>query len=504
VKERGVGKTFVDKSFPKPFQKTMTKKCSQDSLVRRATLIVKKSSVLEVGKEFSLQEGENILGRLAEAATIVVPDKLISRTHCLLTLDNSCRVFVSDLKSGNGTFVNDGRVTDKKEMITGDCLQVGDTQMELEIPLELVSTNIMLAQKQEGLKPADSPRVQAPTRDSNVKFPKALLVKIGKVFLIFLLLIGIAKIFLRDTGSQIPKPADCTQTYTWGYYKFRHPTGWQRFDKFAKNEFALTYFDRSVLHFGTQHENKMVGFIVDTLNAVPPQVTLKQVFETDGKNFPREMNHGQSLNNIQQLELNRKKAILGKSPVFSYNDQDTQTLEACILEHGRRYLLLAYAPKELFPKFESLFQEMMASFEVGDLTEEFSKPEDVRKDSLLLVKLADPLVEKKDVKPENLFLALKKYRQAAFLLNRFDFKKEDPERDALIKKFQNAQIILDEHYRDLRFKLERGIKIKNNAVVYEAAKEILDIIPEEEDERHKAAAIYYNDLKKQFEKIGRY
>ncbi len=241
---------------------------------------------------------------------------------------------------------------------------------------------------------------------------------------------------------------------------------------------------------------------MDTLNGVPAEMTLEDIAETDGKKFPREMNHGLSLNNVQQTELNRKKALLGESPVFSYNDQETQALEACIIERGRRYLLLAYAPKELFPKFAPVLREMIASFEVGTLSEEFAKPEDVRKESLLLVKLADPLVEKKEVKPENLFLALKKYRQAAFLLNRFDFKKEDPERVELLEKFKNAQALLDERYRDLKFKLERGLKIKNDAVVFEAAKEILDMIPENEDERRKSAAMYYNNLKNQFDKTG--
>jgi hypothetical protein len=475
------------------------------------TLIVKKSLTLEVGKPFSLHKGENILGRVAEDVQICIPDKVVSRKHCLLTVDPSDRVFVSDLKSGNGTFVNDHRIVDKKEMIQGDCLQVGDTEMQLEIPLDLLSTNIMKAQKeQEALSGGSHSPAHASTSMMGKKspkqifaFPKKFLLKVLKGFLLIVLLLGIAKIFLKNKDTGIPKPEDCTQTYAWIQqgYKFRHPLGWQRVDKVSKNEFTFTYLDRNTIRFEMQYQNTMIGFIVDTLNGVPASITLEQVSETDGEKFPREMHHGQILNNIRYIELDRKKAILGESPVFSHNDQATQTLEACILERGRRYLLLAYAPKELFPKFKPLFLEMILSFQVGILAEEFTKPDDLRKEALLLVKMADPLVEKKDVNPENLFFALKKYRQAAFLLNRFDFKKEDPEREALMEKFKKAQALLDERYRDLKFKLERGIKIKNNAVVFEAAKEILDIIPENEDERHKYAALYYNDLKKQFEKI---
>ncbi len=203
-------------------------------------LIVKKSPVLEAGKQLPLQEGENILGRVPEGTQVLVPDKLVSRKHCLIIVSDDNRVFVSDLKSGNGTLVNDRRVSDKKEMATGDKLQVGDTQMELEVPIELLSTNVMLAQKRDAPPPSPPPsradqrhtplKHAEPTQKRPLalpKIPKALLIKAGAALLVLLLLLLVAKALLGGRGPAIPKPADCTQTHAWnqGGYKFRHPPG---------------------------------------------------------------------------------------------------------------------------------------------------------------------------------------------------------------------------------------------------------------------------------------
>lgn len=56
----------------------------------------------------------------------------ISRHHCvIITTQNE--VIVRDLKSRNGTFVNDERVSDEAVLLSGDILRVGPLQFELII-----------------------------------------------------------------------------------------------------------------------------------------------------------------------------------------------------------------------------------------------------------------------------------------------------------------------------------------------------------------------------------
>ena len=63
----------------------------------------------------------------APRADFIVDAALVSRVHCRLTARNE-RVEVEDLKSTNGTFVNDRRV-DRAQLADGDRLRVGRVEL---------------------------------------------------------------------------------------------------------------------------------------------------------------------------------------------------------------------------------------------------------------------------------------------------------------------------------------------------------------------------------------
>jgi len=48
----------------------------------------------------------------------------VSRRHCILTVRDSS-LYVADCRSSNGTFVNDRRLEDERELHPSDCLKVG-------------------------------------------------------------------------------------------------------------------------------------------------------------------------------------------------------------------------------------------------------------------------------------------------------------------------------------------------------------------------------------------
>ena len=78
---------------------------------------------------FRLRAGAvKTVGR-APRADFIVDAALVSRVHCRLTATDD-RLEVVDLKSTNGTFVNDKRV-EKAHLDAGDRLRVG--RMELRV-----------------------------------------------------------------------------------------------------------------------------------------------------------------------------------------------------------------------------------------------------------------------------------------------------------------------------------------------------------------------------------
>ncbi|HEX8436390.1 GGDEF domain-containing protein [Archangium sp.] len=77
----------------------------------------------ELGKKYTLQENEFTIGR-GEDNHIVVDLDNVSRRHARI-LRRQGRMFVEDLKSTNGTYLNDQEVTQETPLRSGDRIQVG-------------------------------------------------------------------------------------------------------------------------------------------------------------------------------------------------------------------------------------------------------------------------------------------------------------------------------------------------------------------------------------------
>ena len=82
----------------------------------------------------------------------------VSRRHCQLREDDH-RLWLQDLGSSNGTFVNDVRVTAEHLLYPGDCLRVGRLKFvvsgKLTALVEELSADILLS-------PADGPPTPPP------------------------------------------------------------------------------------------------------------------------------------------------------------------------------------------------------------------------------------------------------------------------------------------------------------------------------------------------------
>ena len=77
-----------------------------------------------------LPGGMKTVGR-AVRADFVLDAALVSRVHCRLTSDPDGNLEVEDLKSTNGTFVNDRRVR-RAALAPGDRLRVGRVELVVQ------------------------------------------------------------------------------------------------------------------------------------------------------------------------------------------------------------------------------------------------------------------------------------------------------------------------------------------------------------------------------------
>jgi pSer/pThr/pTyr-binding forkhead associated (FHA) protein len=92
--------------------------------------ILQSAEPVDQGLTFRLSPGAiKTVGR-ATGADFIVDAALVSRVHCRLTATDS-NVEVVDLKSTNGTYVNDKRVENAK-LAAGDRLRVGRVELRVE------------------------------------------------------------------------------------------------------------------------------------------------------------------------------------------------------------------------------------------------------------------------------------------------------------------------------------------------------------------------------------
>ncbi len=86
-------------------------------------------SGVSVGKSFPLGPS-NILGRSLENCEIALNDSFLSSQHARLELQGDTWV-LEDLRSTNGTFVNDMEVRDTAIVEEGDVIRVGRVELRL-------------------------------------------------------------------------------------------------------------------------------------------------------------------------------------------------------------------------------------------------------------------------------------------------------------------------------------------------------------------------------------
>lgn len=88
--------------------------------------------VIEIGRCYNLKVGAIIpvnssltIGR-DDKNNLVLVDKFVSSNHAIIKLKND-RYYIEDLKSTNGTLLNDNRITQREWLKNKDMIQIGET-----------------------------------------------------------------------------------------------------------------------------------------------------------------------------------------------------------------------------------------------------------------------------------------------------------------------------------------------------------------------------------------
>jgi hypothetical protein len=98
---------------------------------RPVRLVVQRSPSLEEGAEFPVDSAPVTLGRGGQNDLVLDGDEFASARHAKVE-SRGDGVWVQDLESTNGTFVNGTRVVGAERMSAGDVLRVGETDLVVE------------------------------------------------------------------------------------------------------------------------------------------------------------------------------------------------------------------------------------------------------------------------------------------------------------------------------------------------------------------------------------
>lgn len=83
------------------------------------------------GMKLPLVEGENLVGRVAPPAQILLEGVKVSKKHCVLKLEGK-NLKVDDLRSSNGLFVN-GKKVESAVLKEKDRLVIGEYVLEVTV-----------------------------------------------------------------------------------------------------------------------------------------------------------------------------------------------------------------------------------------------------------------------------------------------------------------------------------------------------------------------------------
>jgi hypothetical protein len=99
--------------------------------IESGRLVVTSSPVLDEGTEYSLDSSAVTIGRGGQNTVSIDGDEFASSRHARVEPRRD-GVWVNDLGSTNGTFVNGVRIDRPRKLVNGDVVRTGETELRYE------------------------------------------------------------------------------------------------------------------------------------------------------------------------------------------------------------------------------------------------------------------------------------------------------------------------------------------------------------------------------------
>jgi pSer/pThr/pTyr-binding forkhead associated (FHA) protein len=126
------------------------------------------------GKQIPMLGAQFVIGR-DEGCNLRPASPAISKKHCAILVKTG-RVYIKDLGSTNGTFVNDNVITEEQELLPGDRVKVGPLEFTLQLTGRSDSTplpdQLKSVDNTASSKLAEAAGTKPPSSSGSVPAPK--------------------------------------------------------------------------------------------------------------------------------------------------------------------------------------------------------------------------------------------------------------------------------------------------------------------------------------------
>lgn len=403
------------------------------------------------GRRFALTGVTLRLGR-SSSNDIHVPDEELSRNHCLFEASGESGLRVTDLASANGTRVNGSLIsTDPVELKEGDLIEVGQTLISVgEPPKAKGVVDLGLETKAEGAS------VGATASEAKKRPPLLNLLWVAAVLLPIAAIVTILWTPVEEPEKRPSPVAEEPEVREITYEKVKA-------DSTGIFRYALT----------AKADGQISVKIDDTTNNrhVPPKT----------KNLTAE-----GLEELNQILAYR--AVSSLDAVYSGPEPDPPALESYILRvvYSTRVKTIEIRNTPAPDAFAAI-REKLESFsksELGVWAIAYSREK--------LIELAEDKVrlgtlkwEDRDVKYENLAMAIEAFEEARFYLETVNPKPACFAEAA--EGLSKAKAELDKRYTDQRFLADRALNLSQWETARDELKILLEMVPDRKDDRNRDA-----------------
>ncbi len=423
------------------------------------------------GRRFAVTDAGLRLGR-SSSCEIAISDPALSRNHCLFELREG-GLWVTDLASANGTFVNEWQLgADSRLLKVGDVVTVGESCLAIVAPgtvPPMPKTPAAPATLDLGLgSDAEAAEDEAAAERAS---PRRLLLWIAAVVAVA----GSAALILSGgpmTSETAPK--------------------------------ALPEPEKPVLHALSfeKVEADQAGIYRYAL-----ALDAAGVLSVEIDDVPKENRHVKKSLQLSTNALEELSRILSDQELYALDREYTGVpLRAGTL---KSFSLRVVRGSRVFSTVIENTQEPVAFKGVRERLETFSKNElgiwaiQFSADKLVEMsaesrRAGDAKWEERDVQYGNLSAALAAYREAVFYLETVNPKPENY--GALVAQRDKVAAELEKRYRDQRFLADRAINLGDWTTAQRELRVLCELVPDAKDSRHAEASAKLLDVEGRIKK----